>query len=528
MAVQADRQDSFNGKEEIDEVQHVPETFDNTKFGLDEKGEDLDIGAQALTDADLQYTKEEHNKVLRKIDWRLMPICAWACGLQFVDKGALGAAATYGMREDIHLVGQEFSWCVTVFYFGYLIGAPIMARIVQRYHAGRVLGMAYFLWACTLLGMIGVKNFGSIMALRFLLGFFESALVPGLLLVTTMWYNPTEMPLRFGLWTVTNGVLPVPMLIIYYGLGYAGTDSLASWKLIFLFLGLISAATGVVLFFFLPDNPTSVSWLNAREKAIAVHRNASTQIGIKNSHFKWDQAREAFKDYRVWMVGFQMFFALAFGNVTVNFVGIIIKGLGYTALKAQLYTAPNSAVQAFTQICISGPPTFFHWFRDKKQPLAATWSAIGIAGVAILLAVPARPDTQSTRLAGVILTSTTAGNYTVIMSVIGCNFTGFTKKQVVTSITFTLYCITNIITPQTFLQSEAPGYRSGLIFTLSMLVAYIILSYATWFDMRRENKRRDQLALTDPSYSKAHDNSDVLNGLRDLTDRTNPHFRYSG
>lgn len=61
-----------------------------------------------------------------------------------------------------------------------------------------------------------------------------------------------------------------------------------------------------------------------------------------------------------------------------------------------------------------------------------------------------------------------------------------------------------------------------------MLVAYIILSYATWFDMRRENKRRDQLALTDPSYSKAHDNSDVLNGLRDLTDRTNPHFRYSG
>lgn len=111
------------------------------------------------------------------------------------------------------------------------------------------------------------------------------------------------------------------------------------------------------------------------------------------------------------------------------------------ALIDTVYTAPNSAVQALTQICISGPPTFFHWFRDKKQPLAATWSAIGIAGCAILLSVPAGPSTQSTRLAGVILTSTTAGNYTVIMSVIGCNFTGFTKKQVATSITFALYCI---------------------------------------------------------------------------------------
>lgn len=65
--------------------------------------------------------------------------------------------------------------------------------------------------------------------------------------VTTMWYNPKEMPLRFGLWTVTNGILPVPMLIIYYGLGHVGTDSLPSWQLIFLFLGLLSAVTGVVL-----------------------------------------------------------------------------------------------------------------------------------------------------------------------------------------------------------------------------------------------------------------------------------------
>ena len=60
---------------------------------------------------------------------------------------------------------------------------------------------------------------------------------------------------------------------------------------------------------------------------------------------------------------FQMFFSQAAGNVTTNFLGIIIKvnntgfskmfkkakqlmkGFGYTALKAQLYTAPNYALQ---------------------------------------------------------------------------------------------------------------------------------------------------------------------------------------
>lgn len=34
-----------------------------------------------------------------------------------------------------------------------------------------------------------------------------------------MWYNHKEQPFRFGLWTVLNGLLPIPFLVIYYGLG---------------------------------------------------------------------------------------------------------------------------------------------------------------------------------------------------------------------------------------------------------------------------------------------------------------------
>jgi hypothetical protein len=78
-----------------------------------------------------QPNRFEHRKLLRKIDWRIVPLAAWACGLQFVDKvytnlsfyvmdsytilqSGLGAAATYGLRDDLHLVGQEYSWCVSV------------------------------------------------------------------------------------------------------------------------------------------------------------------------------------------------------------------------------------------------------------------------------------------------------------------------------------------------------------------------------------------------------------------------------
>jgi hypothetical protein len=42
--------------------------------------------------------------------------------------------------------------------------------------------------------------------------------------------------------------------------------------------------------------------------------------------------------------------------------------------------------------------------------------------------------------------------------------------------------------------------------------------------MRRENARRDRMALTDPSYSVMDD--DPLSGLHDVTDRHNMRCRY--
>jgi hypothetical protein len=33
-----------------------------------------------------EYSPEDMDAVRKKIDWRIMPLAAWACGLQFVDK----------------------------------------------------------------------------------------------------------------------------------------------------------------------------------------------------------------------------------------------------------------------------------------------------------------------------------------------------------------------------------------------------------------------------------------------------------
>lgn len=57
----------------------------NANLGMvleEDELEKMDDAARALQGQDLTFTKEEEHKVLRKIDWRLMPIMAWTCGLQ--------------------------------------------------------------------------------------------------------------------------------------------------------------------------------------------------------------------------------------------------------------------------------------------------------------------------------------------------------------------------------------------------------------------------------------------------------------
>ena len=59
--------------------------------------------------AEGQYSQADYNRVLRKIDFILLPLM-WVCyGTQQADKTSVSTQATFGLREDTHLVGQQYS-----------------------------------------------------------------------------------------------------------------------------------------------------------------------------------------------------------------------------------------------------------------------------------------------------------------------------------------------------------------------------------------------------------------------------------
>lgn len=61
---------------------------------------------------------------------------------QFLDKSAIGFTAILGLREDLHLSGEDFSWASGIYYFGYLIASYPAGVLMVRWRVGKTIAAA--------------------------------------------------------------------------------------------------------------------------------------------------------------------------------------------------------------------------------------------------------------------------------------------------------------------------------------------------------------------------------------------------
>lgn len=54
-----------------------------------------------------------NKRLLKRIDWNLMPILCVIYGLQFLDKITISYASIMGLKTDIGLVGDDYQWLGT-------------------------------------------------------------------------------------------------------------------------------------------------------------------------------------------------------------------------------------------------------------------------------------------------------------------------------------------------------------------------------------------------------------------------------
>lgn len=72
----------------------------------------------------------------------LLPVMAVSYMFQFLDKSALSFTAILGLRDDLHLTSQEFSWVSAIYYFGYLVATAPASLVMMRWRVGNTIGSA--------------------------------------------------------------------------------------------------------------------------------------------------------------------------------------------------------------------------------------------------------------------------------------------------------------------------------------------------------------------------------------------------
>ncbi|KAF4470370.1 hypothetical protein FALBO_2729 [Fusarium albosuccineum] len=371
---------------------------------------------------------EEEKKLVRKIDLRLMPLLIISYGLQYLDKTSLAYSAILGLREDLNLVGQQFSWTSSIFYIGYLCASYPISLGFVKFPLGKYLSILMFIWGIVLTLHAVASNYPSLMVLRTLLGAFESAISPGFSLITGMWYTPHEHVSRHSFWFAGNASASIVDTIIAYGiLGYKG--DFAQWKMLFLIFGLITIAWSVFLYFYLPDSPATARFLTPSEREFAALRPKKFQRTTQTK--KWDRGQfiETMKDVKAWWFFLFSFIICVPNGGTTSFSTVVIKSFGYDEYQTILMGLPASAFQLTTVILVAVFTTYVPKSRHIALVLTYLMAIGGILMIKLL------PDAEKlSRLAGFWLIMAVAPAFPLMLSLSASNIAGFTKKLTVMAI----------------------------------------------------------------------------------------------
>lgn len=147
------------------------------------------------------------------------------------------------------------------------------------------------------------------------------------------WYTKREQGLRVGIWFSFNGFAQIFGGLVAYGIARGAVIhnfTIAPWKIVFVFTGLLTVTVGILFLFLMPDSQLNAWFLTKEERVLAVQRIRGNGQGIGNKHWKMYQFWESLTDPMVWAFVFYALVADIPNGGISNFFSQLIVSFGYT------------------------------------------------------------------------------------------------------------------------------------------------------------------------------------------------------
>ncbi|KAL0933722.1 major facilitator superfamily transporter [Colletotrichum truncatum] len=427
--------------------------------------------AESQLAADAERRARLTRSLLFKVDTRVLPLLALLFLCSFLDRTNVGNAKIIGMEEDLGINNNQYNQGLAVFYATY-IASELPSNLVLKKVSPRIwLPFLTIAWGIVTMCLGFVRNYGSFVAVRAILGMTEGGLLPGMVLYLSGLYTRGELALRIGIFYTAASLSGAFGGLLARGLSAIGPKgNLEGWRWIFIIEGLITVVCGVIAAIGLPNSLATAKILTEEEREWAIQRlqgHAGDRFNLaseREEKFRWSEVGRGVLNVQVWLSSTAYFAILS---------GLYSFGLFLPTIINDLHIAPDpNQAQLWSVIpyAVATPVTVLVAFLSDRLrvrgPLMLAVLPISIVGYATIANVTA----PQTRFAMTCLMA--IGMYSAVPCVLSWNSNnsaGHYKRATTSAVQLAIANCGGFVATFVYPNYEGPFYHKGHTIILGLL-----------------------------------------------------------
>ncbi|KAJ4990959.1 major facilitator superfamily transporter [Stagonosporopsis vannaccii] len=465
-------------------------------------------------------TQVEIEKKLRhKFDRRVLPLGVIIYLAAQIDRTNMSNAVVLGLRADADLTGNRFNIALSLFFVTYIVFELPANMMCKRLGPRLWLSLIILGFGIVTFATAFVTSYPGLLVCRTLLGVFESGVQPGLMFAYAQFYRRHELASRWGIKAAGASCAGAFGGLLGGGLGnIPQVGMLVRWRWIFVVEGALTVILAGVVYWTMPHDIASASFLTEEEKQVGIGRIAEeNKMGNGSEDLKpwqlltlkrglWNLNTQlvslglimsllSLTALSLFMVGSFDIFNISFAN---ELQPSLLRSMGYSPTHSQLLTVPPYVVAAI--VCTSA--SFLSDRLHTRGLIIIALTPLTILGFLLMALL------KSTTGRYIALFLPTAAAFTcspLLLAWVVGNSAGPSVRAVVSAYAVGEANIGGLIATWTYLPADAPLYVTGHWINFGgscilLAVALVTTFYLRWENALRAKGGRDN-RLADPSES---------------------------
>ncbi|GME25006.1 MFS transporter [Neofusicoccum parvum] len=503
-------------KPTADFIEYPDPDKDHGALPTPQKGVDEEQAAlyREFESKDEEWHHYMQKKLMRKVDWHLLPLLILMYLLNFLDRSNLAQARLGTLEEDLNMKGTDYNLATSILFVGYLLMQLPSNLLLTRIRPSMYLGTVMGIWGAISAAQAAAHSFGGLVAARFMLGFAEAPFFAGAVFLMSSWYTRAELAHRISRFYAGSALANAFGGLL--GAGCLGNlhmvHGISGWRWLFIIEGVITVGVAIVAAVVLPDYPANTRWLTDEERSYAQWRllDDTGEADHAGASTVMEGVKLALKDPRLYI--FTLLQHLSLLTQTFQyFFPTVIETLGYGKIETLLITAPVWILTFLVGLLVT-------WTSGKTGDRSyhiMCLSMISCVGNIICIStlnIPAR------FFAIFLMPMGAVAGYQIIITWVANSFPRpLVKRSACISFANMIGNSANIYGPYMYPKTDTPRYIPGGSATAATALAVTLLAFAIRLLLARDNRKMEERELADAEGVAEHaENFGV--GLYNVTD----------